>query len=69
MKHGVRSRLFLVLVEAVILRVWSHLTRWKCPLCRRSFTLYPDFALPFKRHVLTFILERCAAYVEDRART
>jgi len=68
-KHGVRSRLFLVLVEAVIERVRSYLTRWKCPLCGRTFTLYPDFALPFKRYVLPFIRERCAAYVDDTART
>jgi len=57
------------LVEAVICRMRSYLTRWKCPLCGRTFTLYPDFALPFKRYVLPFIRERCAAYVDDVART
>ena len=31
--------------------------------------LYPLFALPFKRYVLAFIQARCAAYVEDEART
>jgi len=31
--------------------------------------VYPDFALPFKRYVLAFILARCAAYVEDVVRT
>jgi hypothetical protein len=67
-RHGVRYRLFLVFVAEVIQRVWSYLTRWKCPLCRRTFTVYPDFALPFKRYVLPFILERCAAYVADAAR-
>jgi hypothetical protein len=68
-RHGVRKRLFLVFADWVVRRVWSHLTRWKCPLCKRTFTLYPDFALPFKRYVLAFIQERCAAYVEDGART
>ena len=68
-RHGVRSRLFLVFAAEVIRRVWSYLTRWKCPLCQRTFTVYPDFALPFKRYVLPFILERCAAYVADKART
>jgi hypothetical protein len=67
--HGVRNRLFLVFAKQVIRRVWSYLTRWKCPLCQRTFTVYPDFALPFKRYVLLFILERCAAYVEDTVRT
>jgi len=68
-RHGVRKRLFLVFADWVIQRVWSYLTRWKCPLCRQTFTLYPDFALPFKRYVLAFIVERCAAYAEDAART
>lgn len=67
--HGVRNRLFLVFAAAVIRRVWSYLTRWKCPLCKGTFTLYPYFAFPFKRYVLPFILERCAAYVADDART
>jgi hypothetical protein len=68
-RHGVRKRLFLVFAEDVIQRVWSYLSRWKCPLCKRTFTLYPAFALPFKRYVLAFIQARCAAYVADEART
>ena len=68
-RHGVRPRLFLVFVEEVIRRVRSYLTRWKCPLCQRTFTLYPGFALPFKHYVLPFILARCAAYVADVVRT
>lgn len=67
--HGVRLRVFLVFATEVIRRVWSYLTRWKCPLCQRTFTLYPAFALPFKRYVLPFIVARCTAYVEDKART
>lgn len=69
MRHGIRPRLFLVFAQDVIKRVFSYLTRWKCPLCRRTFTLYPDFAFPFKRYVLAFIQARCAAYAEDEART
>jgi len=68
-RHGVRSRLFLVFAAEVIRRVWSYLTRWKCPLCKRTFTVYPDFALPFKRYVLAFILARCTAYVADVVRS
>ena len=68
-RHGVRLRVFLVFASEVIRRVWSYLTRWKCPLCRRTFTLYPGFALPFKRYVLPFIFARCTAYVEDVVRT
>lgn len=68
-RHGVRSRVFLVLAADMIKRVFSYLTRWKCPLCGRTFTLYPWFALPFKHYVLPFMKKRCAAYVEDEART
>jgi hypothetical protein len=58
-----------VFAAEVIRRVWSYLTRWKCPLCKRTFTVYPDFALPFKRYALPLIVARCAAYVEDGVRT
>lgn len=68
-RHGVRKRLFLVFADWVVRRVWSYLTRWKCPLCKRAFTLYPDFALPFKWYVLPFIQARCVAYVEDEVHT
>ena len=68
-RHGVRPRLFLVFAAEVIRRVWSYLTRWRCPLCKGTFTVYPDFALPFKRYVLPFFLARCTAYVEEAVRT
>jgi len=67
-RHGVRKRLFLVFA-AVVVQVWSYLLRWKCPSCRRTFTQYPPFALPFKRYALPFIMERAGAYVMDEART
>jgi hypothetical protein len=67
-RNGVRARLFLVFAE-VVCRVWSHLTRWRCPLCRQTFTLYPDFALPHKRYPAPFVLARCGAYASDGART
>lgn len=67
-RNGVRKRLFLVFVE-VVCRVWSYLSRWRCPLCKRSFTDYPDFALPFKRYPAPFVLARCVAYASDRTST
>jgi len=67
-RHGARRRLFFVFAF-VVLRVRSNLTRWKCPLCGRTCTQYPDFALPFKRYTTGFIASRCAGYVGDDART
>jgi hypothetical protein len=34
-------------------------------LCRRTFTEYPPFALPFKRYAVSQIAPRALAYVED----
>jgi len=67
-RHGTRLRLFLVFASVVV-RVWSYLPRWKCPACRGTFTQYPDFALPFKRYALPFMVERAGVYVTDEART
>jgi len=36
-RHGVRKRLFRFFVQEVIEEVGSYLTRWKCPLCRRTY--------------------------------
>lgn len=58
-----RERSFLVVVDRTVKRVLSLLTRWKCPLCKTSFTLYPPFALPRKRYVRDCIFELGARYL------
>lgn len=63
--HEKRTRIFLVLVENIVNRVLSLITRWKCPSCGKTFTLYPEFALPYKRYVLPSIMDRCWVYLED----
>ena len=68
-RHGVRRRLFLMVVATLVEEVASYLVRWKCPVCGGTFTQYPWWAMPFKRYVLPFIEERCAGYVEDTAPT
>jgi hypothetical protein len=40
------------------------LIRWKCPVCRRSFSQYPPFAVPFKRFTHETIKSLCLAYLE-----
>lgn len=62
--HDCRERTFLVVVERTIKRVLSLLTRWKCPLCKHPFTLYPPFALPNKRYVRTCVFELTEGYLE-----
>lgn len=58
-----------MVVLSIVERVKTYLTRWKCTFCLRTFTLYPDFALPHKHYGLPFIQERCSTYVEDKVRT
>lgn len=64
-RHEARTRIFLILVENMVVRVQSLITRWKCPLCGKTFTFYPDFALPYKRYVLPNIMDICGQYLED----
>lgn len=64
-----RSRIILLVALSIVEHVQTYLTRWKCTFCLRTFTLYPEFAQPHKRYALPSIQERCAAYVEDKART
>lgn len=65
--HGVRSRIILLVVQSIAERIQTYLTRWKCPLCGHTFTLYPDWALAHKRYEASFILERCKGYVSEDA--
>ncbi len=63
--HATRKRQFLVIIGRVVRRVVSALTRWKCPTCGRTFTLYPEFALPQKRYVLPDVCRLGGRYVTD----
>lgn len=66
---GKRPRTFLVVVDALVQKVLSALTRWLCRRCRRRFTDYPSFAVPNKRYVRQEIDERSAYYLEDDTAT
>jgi len=61
--HATRTRTFRVIVNRMVQAVVSALTRWKCPACRRTFTLYPDFAVPCKRYVRQDICRLSERYV------
>ena len=63
--HERRRRIFFVIVERLVEKIYSYLPRWKCPLCGTTFTLYPDFAIPHKRYVREVVLDRCSRYSED----
>ena len=67
--HEARSRIFLVVVLNVIQKINSFITRWKCPICGSTSTLYPEFALPYKRYTLPQILNFSSQYLEDDDQT
>lgn len=62
--RGHRERVFLVVVSRLVERVLSFLSRWKCPLCKHSFTLYPPFALPGKRYVRDCVFDHARRYLD-----
>jgi hypothetical protein len=63
--HEGRFRLFLVIVDCFVKQVEALLGRWKCPLCHKTSTYYPDFAIPYKRYVKDNILELSQKYLEE----
>jgi len=67
--HASRARLFLVIVDFLVKEIRSILGRWKCPLCLRTSTYYPDYAIPYKRYTKNTILELSRKYVEEKDST
>jgi transposase-like protein len=63
--HDRRERTFLVAVDRLVHKLASLLPRWKCPLCKTTFTLYPDFALPRKRYVRQSVFRFSQRYVDE----
>ena len=62
--HEARSRLFLVVISCFVHLVNSFLGRWKCPFCNRTFTYYPEHAIPYKNYVKDSIVNLSQTYVE-----
>ena len=67
--HECRHRLFYVVIDSLVHTVESFLARWKCFLCRATFTAYPEYALPYKRYVKDFCVFLDGEYLEKDAAT
>lgn len=67
--HERRDRLFYVIIDSFVHTVASFLGRWKCCLCRATFTLYPQYALPYKRYGRDVGISLTKAYVTNDAAT
>jgi len=67
--YDYRFRSFRYIVDNLVRIIQSYLLRWKCPLCRKPFTDYPDFAMPYKRYVTDDVEQISSAYVENADQT
>ncbi len=63
--HAYRERRFLIIIEMLIKAVYCSLVRFICPGCGKTFTHYPDFAIPHKHYTLPAITGFSASYVES----
>jgi hypothetical protein len=63
--HAYRERRFLILIEMLIKAACCSLVRFKCPGCGKTFTHYPDFAIPHKHYTRPTIMEFSERYVDS----
>ena len=67
--HAYRERRFLIIIEMLIKTAYCSLVRFGCPGCGKTFTHYPDFAMPHKHYSRQTIEGLSRAYVEDDQKT
>jgi hypothetical protein len=67
--HAYRERRFLIIIEMLIKAAYCSLVRFGCPGCGKTFTHYPDFAIPHKHYTRQTIESFSRAYVENDQRT
>jgi hypothetical protein len=63
--HAYRERRFLIIVEMLIKAAFCSLIRFRCPGCGKSFTFYPDFAIPHKHYTRQSVMGFSANYLES----
>lgn len=63
--HAYRERRFLIIIDMLIESAFCTLLRFGCPGCGKTFTNYPDFAVPHKHYTRPTIMGFSAAYVES----
>ena len=63
--HAYRERRFLIIVEMLIKAAFCSLIRFRCPGCGKSFTFYPDFAIPHKHYTRHSVMGFSANYLQS----
>ena len=64
-RHDCRERIFQYISGPLVKNILSFLVRWKCPLCKTTFTDYPDFAEPYKKYIAKNINDICFKYITE----
>jgi len=64
-QHATRERQFYVTSEDMVKVILGLLNRWKCLGCGKTFTDYPEFAVPYKRYIVPIIKKYISLYTED----
>ena len=67
--HAYRERRFLIIIDMLIEAVECCLVRFRCPGCKKTFTHYPEFALPHKHYTQPSITGFSARYVDSHDMT
>jgi len=67
--HSYRERRFLIIVELLVQVVLCVLVRFKCTNCGKTFTFYPDFAIPHKHYTRQTVKSFSSSYVEYDQKT
>ena len=63
--HAYRERRFLIIVEMLIKAAYCSLVRFRCPGCGKTFTFYPDFAIPHKHYTQPTIMRFAGTYLQS----
>ena len=63
--HAYRERRFLIIIEMLIKAAYCSLVRFRCPGCGKTFTFYPDFAIPHKHYTRPTIIRFAGTYTES----
>lgn len=61
--HAYRERRFLIIMAMLVQAVYCSLVRFKCLGCGKTFTNYPDFAIPHKHYTRPSITGFSAKYL------
>ena len=66
--HDQRQRKLRIVVEALVQIVTTWLVRWKCPICKQTFTAYPDFIVAHKRYAIDHVVNLSECYMGQEVR-